>query len=193
MMEKLFSNKGVAVQDHPEWLPARGPKTNVDQIPDEFVEQVAGSEVKKPEGDQVKLDLPPVEIPEHLPNWFEITAEALDDLSEDTALGNLAAVGKMGAYDQKIIKDYVAQIPEEALDKIEAVTVEMACEQSKQLAAVITGREQMDDKTLKAQQKQLKKLFNIASCLSVAGREKLKNTLVYLESTYHFASNTNAA
>jgi len=193
MLEKLFAPKAARINQHPEWLPAEGLKTNLDNLPEEILEQTTGAEYRQASGARVEqkilteIHLPEVKIPEHLPNWFDITADALDDLAEDTALGNLAAIGKMGAHDRKIIEDYVNQIPAVTLEAIEQVTIDMACEQSKALAAHITGRELMDDAELHTQQFKIKKLFNIASCLQAAGHEQLLSTLVNLERTYNYA------
>jgi hypothetical protein len=193
MFEKIFAPKAARLDMHPEWLPAEGPKTTLDNLPEEILEQTTGAEYREAKGARVEqnnlqeIQLPEVEIPEHLPNWFDITAEALDDIAEETALGNLVAIGKMGAYDPKIIEVYVNQIPKETLETIEKITIDMACEQSKTLAAHITGRELLDDVELQEQQKKLKKLYNIASCLQAAGYELLLSTLVNLERTYNYA------
>jgi hypothetical protein len=190
MLEKIFAPKAAQLNQHPEWLPAEGATTKTDKIPDEFIEQTTGSEFKQPQGDELNLELPPVEIPEHLPNWFDITAEALADLSEDSALGNLAAVGKMGAHDPKIIEEYVKKISKADLKNIQEHCIALACEQAKKISAHIMGREQLESKELYFHQMQLKKLFNIANCLSVAGLDELNRTLIQLEAAYSRALDT---
>ncbi|MDF1497255.1 MAG: hypothetical protein P1P90_04295 [Patescibacteria group bacterium] len=199
MLEKLFAPKAAQIDNHPEWLPDEGPKTTLDNLPEEILEQTTGAEYRESTGARVEqnnlqeIQLPEVEIPEHLPDWFDITAEALDDIAEETALGNLVAIGKMGAHDPKIIKDYVKEIPQETLEIIEKATIDMACEQSKKLAAHITGRELLVAVELQEQQIQLKKLFNIANCLQAAGHEQLLSTLVNLERTYNYARSEQVA
>lgn len=188
MLEKLLPPKAAQIDQHPEWLPVEGPNTNLDKLPEEIIEQATGAEYIQPRGDVINIELPPVEIPEHLPNWFDITAEAFDELSEDTALGNLAAIGKMGNHDPKIIENYVKQIPAETLINIEKQCIDMACEQSKTLAAHIAGREIMDDKELADEQTKLKKLFNIARTLTVSGYDNLNRTLIQLEYAYKYAT-----
>ncbi len=198
MLEKLFAPKAAQIDQNPEWLPAEEPKTTLDNLPEEILEQATGVEYHQATGARVeqnnliKIQLPEVEIPEHLPNWFDITTESLDDIAEETALGNLVAIGKMGAHDPKIIKDYMDQIPQETLEIIENATIDMACEQSKTLAAHITGRELLDETELQEQQIQLKKLYNISSCLRAAGHEQLLSTLINLERTYNYALSEQA-
>lgn len=181
MLERLFMPKPAQIDQHPEWLPAEGPKTNTDKIPEEFIEQATGAEYLEPNGDTINIELPTVEIPEHLPNWFDITAEALDDLAEDTALGNLVAVGKIGAYDPKIIKNYVEQIPRATLEAIQEHCITLACKQAKRLNAHIMEHEILDQKSLQAEQYQLKRLFNIARVLTAGGCDNLSRTLIQLE------------
>ncbi|MBD3281488.1 hypothetical protein GF391_01955 [Candidatus Uhrbacteria bacterium] len=187
MFEKIFAPKAAQIDQHPEWLPAEEPETNLDKLPEEFIEQTTGAEYVQPRGDTISIELPPVEIPEHLPNWFDITAEALDELQEDTALGNLAAIGKMGAHDPKIIKDYVEQIPREQLKQIQEHCIEIACEQAKKLNAHIMGRETLESKELFTQQKKLKKLFNIGKALTAGGLDDLSRTLIQLEAAHERA------
>lgn len=192
MLEKIFAPKAARVDQNPEWLQTEGPKTNVAKIPEEFIEQTAGVEFKQPMSDELNLELPSVEIPEHLPNWFDITAEALDELQEDTALGNLAAIGKMGAHDPRIIKNYVERIPHDHLQKIQEHCINIACEQAKRLNAHIMGREELEPKNLYREQKELKKLFNIAKALTAGGLDDLNRTLIQLECAYNRALQATA-
>lgn len=192
MLEMLLKPRAAKIEEHPEWLQSEAPKTTVEKIPEEIIEQATSTEYVNPDGDAINFELPPVEIPEHLPNWFDITAEALEDLEEETALGNLAAIGKMGTHDPKIIKNYVEQIPREYLEKIQEHCIIMACEQAKTLNAHIMGRVQMDSKALYQEQVKLKKLFNIARALTASGLDNLNRTLIQLESAYNRALQATA-
>jgi hypothetical protein len=193
MLEKIFAPKAANLENHPEWLQCEGPRTNLDKLPEEIFEQTTGAEYRHITGAEVKqntqieIRLPEVEIPEHLPNWFDVMTESLDDLSEETALGNLAAVGKMGAHDPNIIKKYIEQIPRETLERIQEHCIELACEQAKKLHAYIMGREILDPKDLQTEQYQLKRLFNIATVLTAGGFDDLNRTLIQLESAHQRA------
>ncbi len=187
MLEKIFTPKGAQIDKHPEWLQPEAPKTNSEQITEGIIEQTTGEQYSATQEDAINLHLPAVKIPEHLPNWFDITAEALDELQEDTTLGNLAAIGKMGAHDTRIIKNYVEQIPREQLEQIQEHCIKLACEQAKTLNAHIMGREELEPKELYREQKQLKKLFNIAKVLTAGGLDDLNRTLIQLECAYNRA------
>ncbi len=187
MLEKILTPKAARIDKHPEWLQSEAPKKTTEQIPEEFLEQTTGQEYSVPNGDLININLPPVEIPEHLPNWFDVTAEALEELQEDTALGNLAAVGKMAAHDPRIITNYVEQIPREQLEKIQEDCINIACEQAKKLNAHIMGREELEAKDLYREQMNLKKLFNIAKALTAGGLDDLSRTLIQLECAHNRA------
>ncbi len=193
MLEKLFAPKAVQIDNHPEWLPVEGPKTNLDNLPEEILEQTTGAEyhheagAKVEQKELIEIQLPEVEIPEHLPNWFDVMAESIDDLQNESALDTLSAVGKMGAHDRNIIKNYLEKIPRATLERIQKHCIDMACEQAKKLNAHIMGRETLDPKTLQAEQYQLKKLFNIATVLTAGGCDDLSRTLIQLESAHQRA------
>ncbi len=193
MLETLFRPKAAKVEDHPEWLPIESPKIHLDKFPEEILEQTTGTEyhheagAKVEQNELIEIQLPEVEIPEHLPNWFDVMAESIDDLQNESALDTLSAVGKMGAHDPNIIKNYLEKIPRATLERIQKHCIDMACEQAKKLNAHIMGRETLDPKTLQAEQYQLKKLFNIATVLTAGGCDDLSRTLIQLESAHQRA------
>lgn len=183
----FFQPKYAEVAKHPEWMPVDAKEILADELPAELEPQSV-QEFKQVSDAEQNFNLPPVEIPEHLPNWFEITAEALDDLKEDSLIGNAAALGKIAKHDANFARQYAEQLPAEAIEQLEQQAMEQALALSKELNDAILNHQPIPYANQKALIAEMNRLTDIARFLESADKSLFTSTMQHMDTLMRIAT-----